>query len=194
MENKPKNYVNNAEFTEMIRKHRANVQMALETGSPKPRIPEEAGRIIMEIAERYSRRHNFRNYQFRDEMIANGIEAAIKAFNNFDPDKSNNPLSYFTQCIHYSFIGTIKKEKTLLYTKINMIRDGYQEFMDILEHDDSIDSKQKNYLLEFLDRNEQDIEFGFLDKKPTEKKEKVEKVYESPIDEFFSEDVAANEP
>lgn len=194
MENKPKNYVNNAEFTEMIRKHRANVQMALETGSPKPRIPEEAGRIIMEIAERYSRRHNFRNYQFRDEMIANGIEAAIKGFNNFDPDKFSNPLSYFTQCIHYAFIGIIKKEKTLLYTKINMIRDVYQEFMDILEHDDSIDSKQKNYLLEFLDRNEQDIEFGFLNKKPTKKKEKVKKVYESPIDEFFSEDVDANEP
>ncbi len=186
-EEKPtRNYVNKNEFTELIRQHRAKHLEALEKGEKPPKIPEEAGRIIMEIAERYSRRYNFRNYQFRDEMIANGIEAAIKAFNNFDPERATSPLSYFTQCIHFSFIGTISKEKKQLYTKIKVIREGMQDFMEILEHDDSIDSKQRNYLMEFLDKNEHEIEFGFL-----EKKEKVverkEKVIESPIDQFFED-------
>lgn len=184
-EEKPtRNYVDKAEFTELIRKHRQKHLEALAKGEKPPRIPEEAGRIIMEIAERYSRLYNFRNYPFRDEMIANGIEAAIRAFNNFDPERATSPLAYFTQCIYFSFIGTISKEKKQLYTKIKIIREGIQEFMDVLEHDDSIDSKQKSYLMEFLDKNEHEIEFGFLEKKEKVSNKK-EKVIESPIDEFF---------
>lgn len=181
------NYVNNAEFTELIRKHREKRLKAIEEGRPEPRMPEEAGRILMMIAERYSRRPNFSGYSFRDEMIANGIEAAVYAFNKFDPEKSSNPLAYFTQCIHYSFIATITKEKKQLYTKVQLVREGIQDFMDVLEHDDSIDSSQRNYLVDFLDRNEHEIEFGFLEKKERPVAEKTQHVVESPMDEFFGE-------
>ena len=45
---------------------------------------------------------------------------------------------------------------------------------------------QKDFLMEFLDRNDNEIEFGFLNKK-TKTEPKKEKVIESPLDEFFGE-------
>jgi hypothetical protein len=36
---------------------------------------------------------------------------------NFDPSKSNNPFSYFTQIIYYAFLRRIQKEKKQSYVK-----------------------------------------------------------------------------
>ena len=50
-------------------------------------------------------------------MIADGLENCITYFDNFDPDKSNNPFSYFTQIIYYAFLRRIQKEKKQVYVK-----------------------------------------------------------------------------
>lgn len=182
---KPNHYVNNAEFTGIIQEWRDSCQQALENGLGRPAIPEAAGKIIMMICDRYSMKHNFRGYPFREDLVSTAIEACIKAFPNFDPAKSTNPLSYFTQCAHYAFIGVISKEKRQLYTRIKMIQEGAVEYFDVIENDNTIESSQKAYLLNFLDKNEQEIEFGFLEKKkePVEEKEKPRVV--SPLDEFI---------
>ncbi len=39
---------------------------------------------------------------------------------NFDPDKSKNPFSYFTQIIYYAFLRRIEKEKKQAYIKFKM--------------------------------------------------------------------------
>ena len=44
-------------------------------------------------------------------MIGDGIENCLQYVNNFDPEKSKNPFSYFTQIIYYAFIRRIQKEK-----------------------------------------------------------------------------------
>ena len=36
---------------------------------------------------------------------------------NFDPEKSDNPFSYFTQIIYYAFLRRIQKEKKQDYVK-----------------------------------------------------------------------------
>ena len=36
---------------------------------------------------------------------------------NFDPEKSKNPFSYFTQIIYYAFLRRIEKEKKQSYVK-----------------------------------------------------------------------------
>lgn len=182
-------YVNNKEFTSVIREWRSRKAEAEQLGKPVPRIPEEAGRLIMLIAERYSMKHNFRGYYFRDEMISEAIIVGIKAFPNFDPDKYDNPLAYFTRCIHRSFIGTIMKEKKQLYARVRLIEEGQVDFMDIMENDDTIISSQKEYLESFLAKNEQDITFKAFEKsqeeKDANKHHEVGSVEVLPLDQFM---------
>ena len=69
---------------------------------------------------------NFVNYQFKEDMIGDGIENCLQYCENFDPKKSNNPFSYFTQIIYYAFLRRIQKEK-----KQNYIKYKYLESLDI---------------------------------------------------------------
>jgi hypothetical protein len=50
-------------------------------------------------------------------MISDGIENCILYYGNFDPAKSSNPFSYFTQIIYFAFLRRIAKEKMQLYVK-----------------------------------------------------------------------------
>ena len=54
-------------------------------------------------------------------MIGDGIENCLRYVNNFNPEKSNNPFSYFTQIIYYAFIRRIQKEKKQSHVKHKMI-------------------------------------------------------------------------
>lgn len=112
-----KQYVDNKLFFEHMTKLRQDRLKAEEAGDPPPKINDYIGKCIYDIANRYSMRPNFINYPFRDEMVADGIENAIKAMNNFDPAKSANPFAYFTQIIFYAFLRRIAKEKKYLYIK-----------------------------------------------------------------------------
>lgn len=75
----------------------------------------------MKIAEHLSRKPNFINYPYRDEMISDGIENCMMYAYNFDPKKSTNPFSYFTQIIYYAFLRRIQKEKKQAYIKLKKI-------------------------------------------------------------------------
>ena len=75
----------------------------------------------MKIAENLSRKPNFINYPYRDEMISDGIENCLLYAYNFDPSKSSNPFSYFTQIIYYAFLRRIQKEKKQAYIKLKKI-------------------------------------------------------------------------
>lgn len=50
-------------------------------------------------------------------MTHNAIEHCLKYIDSFDPDKSTNPFSYFTQTCYYSFLNTISSEKVQQYIK-----------------------------------------------------------------------------
>lgn len=178
-------YVDNKEFLQIIKDWRDSCKKAEIEGAPRPRVPESAGKILMLIANRYSLRPNFRNYPFREDMILQAIEASVKAFPSFNSDLYSNPLAYFTQCVHFSFIGTINKEKKMLYAKVKMIQEGELDFFETLEHDETITSSQKEYLQRFLERNEHEIEFKFLEKEIPEEVEEIKPKFESPLDEMF---------
>lgn len=122
MAKKPKkNYVNNAEFYEAMVKYKKEVREAEECGDDPPRIPNYIGECLYQIANRLSYKPNFVNYTYRDDMVADGLENAIMAINNFDPEKSTNPFAYFTQIIYYAFLRRIQKEKKQLYVKHKVI-------------------------------------------------------------------------
>lgn len=67
--------------------------------------------MIRMIAERYSHKHNFAGYSFREDMVS---AAVINLCNNalkFNPEKSDNPFSYYTTGIHNSFLQYMAEEK-----------------------------------------------------------------------------------
>lgn len=110
-------YVDNKQLFATIVEYKAKVKQASEDGKPKPPIPEYVGACVLMIANRLSTKPNFVNYPYREEMVCDGIENCINYFDNFDPEKSDNPFAYFTQIIYYAFLRRIQKEKKQLYIK-----------------------------------------------------------------------------
>jgi len=119
-----KNYVNNADFLEAIIKYKKLCQEAEDSGDEQPIVPNFIGTCLYQIANRLATKPNFSGYSYKDEMIADGLENAIQALNNFDPEKSSNPFAYFTQIIWYAFLRRIEKEKKQLYIRHKVVENS----------------------------------------------------------------------
>ena len=144
-------YVDNAKFLEAMKEWKDQCRDAEETGDEKPRISNYIGECFLKIANGLSYRPNFINYTYRQEMISDGIENCLQYIHNFDPDKSKNPFSYFTQIIYYAFIRRIQKEKKQQEVKQKMIANyGIEQMMDSLDGDDT---QYQSQMLDFLRRN-----------------------------------------
>lgn len=111
------NYIDNKAFHAAMADYIRACRAAAEKGDKSPRVPPYIGTCIMKIATHLSYRKNFVNYPFREEMVADGIENALRYIENYDPDKYQNPFAYFTKTIYYAFLRRIEKEKAHLYTK-----------------------------------------------------------------------------
>ena len=121
MSDKDSHYVDNQKFLEAMSAWKDLVKIAEESGDDKPPITEYIGECFLLIAERLSMRANFINYHFREEMVGDAIENCLMYASNFDPAKSKNPFSYFTQIIYYAFLRRIQKEKKQSYIKYRII-------------------------------------------------------------------------
>ena len=119
-----KNYINNAEFLTSIVQYKNRCQEAEESGDHQPPIPNYIGECIYKIATRLATKPNFSGYSYKEEMISDGLENAIQALGNFDPEKSSNPFAYFTQIIWYAFLRRIDKEKKQLYIKHKVVENS----------------------------------------------------------------------
>lgn len=119
-----RNYVNNPEFLEAIVKYKGQCIEAEECGDKHPPIPNYIGQCIYQISTRLASKPNFSGYSYKDEMISDGLENAIQALGNFDPNKSSNPFAYFTQIIWYAFLRRIDKEKKQLYIKHKVVENS----------------------------------------------------------------------
>lgn len=113
----PTHYVNNAELLNAIIEHRKNVKLAKKNKTEIPMVSEYIGMCFLKIAEHLSRKPNFMSYTFREDMISDAVENCCQYVNNFNPAKSKNPFSYFTQIIYFAFLRRISKEKKQLYVK-----------------------------------------------------------------------------
>lgn len=71
---------------------------------------------------------------FKEEMQSDAIENCCNYFENFDPNKSSNPFSYFTQIAWYAFLRRIAKEKDQMYIKYKVTENfGVLDEAEILE-------------------------------------------------------------
>jgi hypothetical protein len=118
---KSEHYIDNQQFFAAMEEWKELVDAANAKGEKHPPVTNYIGECFMKIAEHLSRKPNFINYPYRDEMISDGIENCLLYAYNFDPSKSKNPFSYFTQIIYYAFLRRIQKEKKQAYIKLKKI-------------------------------------------------------------------------
>jgi len=121
MAKKKNHYVNNKMMLEEIIKYKKMVSEAEEKELPVPPVTDYLGISFLEIAKNLTRKSNFYNYTYTDDMIMDAVENCLKYISNFDPEKSNNPFSYFTQIIYHAFVRKIKVEKKQQYIKYKSI-------------------------------------------------------------------------
>ena len=131
-------YVDNAKFLKAMKEWKEKCKDAEEAGDDPPRITDYIGECFLKIANGLSYRPNFINYTYRQEKISDGIENCLQYIHNFDPEKSKNPFSYFTQIIYYAFIRRIQKEKKQSHIKNKMIEKRSYESFTVMEGDDRV--------------------------------------------------------
>jgi hypothetical protein len=174
---KPVHYVNNVEFLESIKRYKKLCLEAESCGDSKPQIPNYLGECILKIATKLANRPNFINYSYKDDMILDGIENCIMYFDNFDPEKSSNPFSYFTQIIYYAFLRRIEKEKKQSYIKGKLIRDTTVESFEVQDSDN--DGDFQNSYIGFMQQH------GTFDEGFEERRKKKKKKTQPTLDEFI---------
>lgn len=121
---KTDHYIDNKRFFDEMKAWKTLVKAAEKEGKPHPPVTPYIGECFMSIADRLSRKPNFINYPYREEMISDGIENCLLYAYNFNPRKSKNPFSYFTQIIYYAFLRRISKEKKQAYIKLKKIENS----------------------------------------------------------------------
>ena len=150
-EKKKAHYVSNKDFLAAMIEWKDRVRAAEAEGDERPQVTNYIGECFLKIANHLSYRPNFINYTYRDEMISDGIENCLQYIDNFDPEKSKNPFSYFTQIIYFAFIRRITREKKQSLIKDKLLKSSNIEDMIITQEHDDPNVYQKQFL-EFLDQ------------------------------------------
>jgi hypothetical protein len=116
-------YVDNKTFLAEMIKWKKEIREAEDSGDDRPPVSDYIATCFVKIAERLSSKSNFMNYPYKDEMVGDGIENCLMYAHNFNPRKSKNPFSYFTQIIYYAFLRRIEREKKQAYIKFKLTED-----------------------------------------------------------------------
>ena len=171
------NYINNEDFLNAMIEYKKEIALAEEKGEQSPPVPDYIGECFLLIAERLSYRPNFINYDFKEDMISDGIENCLQYVHNFNPEKSLNPFAYFTQIIYWAFVRRIQKEKKHLYVK-------YKEMERLQYLEDNIEQSEhgKGEYMTEVASNDMRIMIGdfiaeFEQKKAANRKKKIVSEY-----------------
>lgn len=181
-------YVSNVEFYQEMVDFLNRRQEAIDNNHDElPQIPDSICEKIMKIANKLANKPNFRGYSYRDEMILDGIEDAIKNIHKFNPEKSDNPFSYFTTTIYNAFVRRIKLENKELERKKKYLQNRIGVFdsaFDTQSMDNDEDYGLTEYMEELKDIYYQDERTSSNeDKSLSKKKEKSEE--HSPLEQFM---------
>lgn len=96
-----KNYINNRDFYDAIVKY-------YETGKESKYLIA----CLIELTSRIAKK-SFSGYTWVEDMQQDAIISCLKALRTrkFNPETTKNPFSYFTTCVRFSFLKTLKREK-----------------------------------------------------------------------------------
>ena len=89
-----KHYIDNVEFYEEICAFHKN-----------DKISDNLWMKFYLLAENYSHLSCFRGYSYIEDMRSEAVLRCIKYIKSFDHKTRDNPFSYFTSVIHFSFLA-----------------------------------------------------------------------------------------
>jgi hypothetical protein len=104
-------YISNEDFLKEMISWKKAVQEAKDCDESTPPVTSYIAQCFLEIALNLAKKPNFVNYPFKEDMIGDAVENCLLYCGNFDPEKSQNPFSYFTQITYFAFLRRIQKEK-----------------------------------------------------------------------------------
>lgn len=97
---KPKHYVRNADLLPAVIESQEKGQMT-----------DDLVRMLQLMVTNYASKGNFASYTYLSEMKSTATVNLCHAWSKFNPERSNNPFAYFTQCIKTSFFQILNAEK-----------------------------------------------------------------------------------
>lgn len=156
-ETKASHYIDNKVFYAEMIKWKSFVDAEKATGKKTPPVTDYIGQCFLDIANHLSYRPNFINYPYREEMISDGIENCLMYASNFDPTKSKNPFSYFTQIIYFAFLRRIAREKKQMFIRYKMLEAADKNGVVRRNLLESSDGNNEDPLAEYFHLSKNDI-------------------------------------
>ena len=189
--NKSNDYIDNKEFFKSMIVWKDLVNEAESCDDPRPPVSDYIGECFMKIAEHLSYRPNFINYPYREEMVGDGIENCLMYAHNFNPEKSKNPFSYFTQIIYYAFLRRIEKEKKQNYIKYKLLENATDSSINNWFRENYFEkTKDNNEMKDVLSKHFQ-LSDTDIKKFEPKKKKKTKKNLDVFLEDDKSEDSTA---
>lgn len=74
-------------------------------------MTDKLARMLQLLCSKYAKKGSFVNYSYNDDMQSYAMMMLVRTWNSFNPEKSNNPFAFFTQCIKNSFIQYLNQER-----------------------------------------------------------------------------------
>lgn len=97
---KKPNYLNNVDLL-------ADIKESKKQG----KLSNQLSLKFILLVDKVSRQYNFSDYTFLEDMKGNAILKLVEKWHMFDPEKGDNPFSYFTQLVNNQFKKELISEK-----------------------------------------------------------------------------------
>jgi hypothetical protein len=94
------NYLNNKD-----------IMIQVKLSKEQDKMTDKLAHMMQTLAARYGGKGNFVNYTYNDDMQAYAMMMLVRTWKSFNPEKSQNPFAFFTQCIKHSFIQFLNQER-----------------------------------------------------------------------------------
>lgn len=105
----PKDFITQAGKT--IYLSNKELLIAVKESKEKGYMMDKLARMLQLLCSKYAKKGNFVNYSYNEDMQSYAMMMLVRTWNSFNPEKSNNPFAFFTQCIKNSFIQYLNHEK-----------------------------------------------------------------------------------
>ena len=167
----PKHYIDNEKFFKEMKKWKQRIIDARQVEDPDPVCTDYIAECFLKISEHLAWKPNFINYTFRDDLVSDGIENCLLYAHNFNPEKSHNPFSYFTQIIHHAFVRRIQKEKKQMHLKYKLV-----EHSGILQQVSAAGEDNQKQLTTYIDYLHTHEKYAESPYKSQKKKNKINRI------------------
>ena len=111
---------------------------------------------------------------------------------NFDPEKSKNPFSYFTQIIYYAFLRRIEKEKKQSFIKLRLMEQLDDGTLQVWFKENYFEKGTKQAMVEHFNLSDNDVK-KFTPKKRKKRESKKKTTTKKPttiLEDEQSEDMS----